>query len=366
MENNLKNTEYKYIVYLTINKVNNKFYVGVHKTENPDIFDGYIGNGINIHSPKTYQKGKYLLHAAVRKYGINAFYRITISEFDSEEEALKLESLIVNENFIKNSNTYNLTLGGGKPPVQQKAVFQFNKNGVLIKKWESQIEAYKYYNLSKDVIRECIKNKRDCVNSYWSYEDTINISEYKSSTNPYRVFQYNELGELLKIFENAKEASIQLNIDKASIISSIFEHSKLYGCYFLKENEKISDILEEKKHLIISCKPVYRYKISGEFDTEFNSSKEACKKCHLNSGGLLRAIKNERIYHDYKWSFIKNETFPNYVKLSPVKVAQYDLNGNLIKIFDSVADCKKEFPYAQKVCRKQRKQYKGFVFKYIS
>ena len=37
MENNLK-----FIVYCTTNIVNNKIYIGVHKTENPDIFDGYI------------------------------------------------------------------------------------------------------------------------------------------------------------------------------------------------------------------------------------------------------------------------------------------------------------------------------------
>ena len=35
----------KYIVYITINLCNGKFYIGVHET-NPDIFDGYIGNGI--------------------------------------------------------------------------------------------------------------------------------------------------------------------------------------------------------------------------------------------------------------------------------------------------------------------------------
>lgn len=38
----------KYIVYLTTNLINRKIYVGVHKTENPDIFDGYLGNGLTI------------------------------------------------------------------------------------------------------------------------------------------------------------------------------------------------------------------------------------------------------------------------------------------------------------------------------
>ena len=32
----------KYIVYKTTNLINNKIYVGVHRT-NPDIFDGYKG-----------------------------------------------------------------------------------------------------------------------------------------------------------------------------------------------------------------------------------------------------------------------------------------------------------------------------------
>ena len=31
----------KYIVYLTTNLVNNKIYIGVHQTDNPDVFDGY-------------------------------------------------------------------------------------------------------------------------------------------------------------------------------------------------------------------------------------------------------------------------------------------------------------------------------------
>ena len=37
---------WKYIVYETTNLVNNKIYIGVHKTTDPDKFDGYLGNGI--------------------------------------------------------------------------------------------------------------------------------------------------------------------------------------------------------------------------------------------------------------------------------------------------------------------------------
>jgi hypothetical protein len=44
---NNRNNKYlmAYIVYITINLCNGKFYIGVHRT-NPDIFDGYIGDGI--------------------------------------------------------------------------------------------------------------------------------------------------------------------------------------------------------------------------------------------------------------------------------------------------------------------------------
>lgn len=171
----------KYIVYLTLNKVNLKIYVGVHKTENPDIWDHYLGNGAYDNKPKTYQKGKEPFHAAIRKYGVSSFYRTTLHVFDTEKEALDLEAIIVDENFIKRTDTYNIALGGGKPPVLSKKVYQFDKSGNLIKEWNSQVEIYKFYKCSKDVICNCIYQKRDFKNSYWSLSPDIKLQEYRES-----------------------------------------------------------------------------------------------------------------------------------------------------------------------------------------
>ena len=51
-----------FIVYLTTNKVNNHIYVGVHKTENPDIFDHYLGEGAYDNKPSSYNKAKCHFH----------------------------------------------------------------------------------------------------------------------------------------------------------------------------------------------------------------------------------------------------------------------------------------------------------------
>ena len=79
METNLK----EYIVYMTINLVNNKIYIGVHKTENPNIFDGYIGCNVKINSPSTYMNPSTPFQYAVKKYGIKSFKREILFIYDN-------------------------------------------------------------------------------------------------------------------------------------------------------------------------------------------------------------------------------------------------------------------------------------------
>jgi hypothetical protein len=86
-----------YTVYKTTNLVNGKIYVGLHVTK--DLNDEYLGSGKQI-------------QAAVKKYGRNNFKREYIKICETPEEMYELEADIVNEDFVKRSNTYNMKTGG--------------------------------------------------------------------------------------------------------------------------------------------------------------------------------------------------------------------------------------------------------------
>ena len=150
----------KYIIYITTNQVNGYIYVGLHKTDTPYSFDGYLGCGVYTNSPKSYMNGGTLFKNAIQKYGPKQFKRKTLKVFDSLEEATMCEASLVDENFIKRVDTYNMVTGGGYPPDLSKKVFQFDLNGNLLKEWKNQIEITKYFDCYKDAIYESIKNKR--------------------------------------------------------------------------------------------------------------------------------------------------------------------------------------------------------------
>ena len=147
----------KYIVYLTTNlksSINgrNRIYIGVHKIENPDIKDDYLGCGVKYNTPSTYMFPKTPFQYAVKKYGPQAFNRVTLYIFDTAEEAYKKESELVNEDFIKRSDTYNVALGGiggslykQDPKWHTKSINQFDLQGNLVHKWESSIDVCEFY-----------------------------------------------------------------------------------------------------------------------------------------------------------------------------------------------------------------------------
>jgi len=96
-----------YLVYLIRNLVNNKIYVGVHSAWNLD--DGYLDSGQNI-------------KRAIKKYGKENFERTILHYCYDEIQMYEWEKQIVDKNFIMHDNTYNLCVGGYKPPSRKNSI----------------------------------------------------------------------------------------------------------------------------------------------------------------------------------------------------------------------------------------------------
>jgi group I intron endonuclease len=86
-----------YYLYKITNLINDKYYVGVHKTKN--INDGYMGSG-------------KVIRQAIEKYGIENFKKEILEYFSDSKTMLKREKEIVTEDFLTQENVYNLRKGG--------------------------------------------------------------------------------------------------------------------------------------------------------------------------------------------------------------------------------------------------------------
>lgn len=85
-------------LYKTTNKINNKFYIGVHHSR--DIKnDAYLGSGP-------------LIRKAIKKYERQNFIREILGEFYDKNEAFLAERIAVSAEVINDQQTYNLKLGG--------------------------------------------------------------------------------------------------------------------------------------------------------------------------------------------------------------------------------------------------------------
>lgn len=143
-----------YLVYKITNKINNKFYIGCHKTNDKN--DDYFGSG------------KYLKNA-IKKHGIQNFTKEIIFEASSSEEMFEKERQLVEIG----PQSYNLKSGGfgGFDYINKTIPYEERKrigklgNIALQKKLNSDPELKK--NVSEKIKNYMIKAHKEGLHPSW-------------------------------------------------------------------------------------------------------------------------------------------------------------------------------------------------------
>jgi len=105
------------VVYMTVNLINNKKYIGADSKNNPK----YFGSG-------------RIIKKAIKKYGIENFNKIILEECNTLEELFNREKYWINFfDATNNDNFYNL-LSGGQGCIKSEENPMFNTNLLYGKK----------------------------------------------------------------------------------------------------------------------------------------------------------------------------------------------------------------------------------------
>lgn len=288
----------KYIVYKTTNKINGKIYIGVHKTM-LDSFDGYIGCGIYIKS-KQISKPTTPFQCAVKKYGYKNFYRETLFEFKTANEAYKKEHEIVNCDFINRKDTYNVKIGGRGGNNMQIKVFKFTLNGIYIESFNSIMDAAVKHKCSDTAIWNAIDSKGSCLGFYWAKTRTIQIEKYHTIYKI--VYMYDTRGNYEQKFCSIKEAADFLGVTGQSISASIHRFSMIHGHYF---SEHYTELYEIPKKISIKNKRIKIY-LNGDFVCEKYTSELYSFFNIKTLNSIIISLKNKKPYKGYTFQIVND------------------------------------------------------------
>lgn len=359
----------KYIIYMTINKdskINghNRIYIGVHKTQNPNMFDGYLGDGINIQQVNSYKYPKTPLQYAVKKYGVASFIRITLYVYDSKQEAYRQLDNIVNKEFIDLSHTYNYNINSWYSSYNLP-IYQFDSKGKMVKYWSSYQDCCDFYGYPKTKFEAAKNNKFMFLNCYWSSKPTINIEDYNTKAPANSIYIFNKDGKLLREFVNHLECSKFLKCDVKDINKYIRTQDMYNDTYYV--SNKMVDIFSPKPRRVYMNKTYYVYNINNEFLGVYKG-KEVMKVIGLHSWNKISNIfkYNNNWYKDFYLTFNEIDKVPERVAKG-IGVDVYTKYGKFIEHLNTIKAVREKYnvPSAKmKDIQQGDKYFEDYIFKY--
>jgi len=177
-----------YFMYKITNKLNDKFYIGVHKTNKID--DGYYGSGI-------------VIKASIKKYGKENHTKEILSFFENKEDMYAMEFLTVSQELLSNDKCMNLKVGGkgGWPVIKITNEMRKNRSDKSKELWANDefrtkimIAKTAAEQRQSTKLKKSIAAKKNWQDPIWKQKFLLNLKEIMTSD-----FYRENMSEVLKI-----------------------------------------------------------------------------------------------------------------------------------------------------------------------
>ena len=295
--------KYEYIVYKTTNLINNKIYIGVHK--NPIGGDTYLGCGTyRGHVPDS----KTGFPAAVKKYGEKNFIRETLFTFEFSENGKRLafekEAEIVNRDFIKRPDVYNLACGGKiTSSALEKEVAQYDLNGKFLKHWDSISQASCITGIPHSSIQHSCKKQTYSGKYQWRYY--INDNNIDHAKTRYKtVYQFDLQGNYIATFKSLHEANEKTGIDYRKINGVCLNYNGQAGGYYWSYKKRFDFNPQKVKKTAVAC-----YTDDGKFLKSFTSLTDAAEYYKVSPSTLCGCISGKQKHcAKLRWRYFYGNT----------------------------------------------------------
>lgn len=220
-------------------------------------------------------------------------------------------------------------------------------------KFHNTINKYGIDNFNFVILEECSPeqlNEREIywINYYNSFVDGYNSTPggQEKYYNPQLIYDAWDQGLSIK------QISEKLNIGTSCIYYNLQDYPK-----YNKHESKVRGGLS----IVSNNNTIFQYDLNGNFIKEWRSYKEIEKILGYNSALIGKCVAGKRkSAYNYQWfNFYSPEVQPyNAHNSKPKAVIQYDLNGQFIQIYSSIAEASRmtqcDSSCIRKVCNKER------------
>lgn len=144
------------------------------------------------------------------------------------------------------------------------------------------------------------------------------------------------------------------------------KEAEIVNSKFLQRKDVYNACLGGKRPPAWSVTPIHKYDLEGNYIESYELIKDAADSLKVKQCSISDAAKEHNSCKGFLWSYEKLDKIDAYSNhRAKRKVGVYDLNGNLLKTYDTIGACRKDYIGCIHVLYGRRKKHKNCTFKFI-